>query len=440
MVSRPTAIVNARVFDGTRLRDWTSVRFAEGIITDCATGPTARDGDEVIDAEGGTILPGLIDSHIHLVPGALAQGLTFGVTTALDMFSQADVMAAAKRQAATRPDVADVRSAGIGATAPGGHPSMMYAPFPTLTGPEQAERFVADRAAEGSDYLKIFGPSGTAGPRTMPSLDLDTITALTKAAHSRGLVVVAHINTVAGMGEVVSAGIDVIAHVPVDAELGTALAGRIAEAGIAVGPTLATIENVLGEPGGAAVAADPRLAATLGDAQARRLTSGTPGRRGRGMPPYSRAEENVGRLADAGVTILAGTDAPNPGTVFGASLHRELELLGRCGITPAQALNAATAAPARVFGLADRGQTAPGRRADLILVSGDPLTDITATRAIERIWRAGVPCDRRAFVPDAAETEELNAFDARVAKVVAAVRERRYGAPGQGKLTPHRPS
>ena len=165
-MSKATAIVNARVFDGTRLRDWTSVRFADGIITDCATGPTAQDGDEVIDAEGGTILPGLIDSHIHLVPGALAQGLIFGVTTALDMFSQADVMAVAKQQAGARSDVADVRSAGIGATAPGGHPSMMYAPFPTLTGPEQAEQFVADRVAEGSDYLKIFGPSGTAGPWT----------------------------------------------------------------------------------------------------------------------------------------------------------------------------------------------------------------------------------------------------------------------------------
>jgi imidazolonepropionase-like amidohydrolase len=426
-VSKATTIVNARVFDGTRLRDWTSVRFADGIITDCAAGSAARDGDEVIDAAGGTILPGLIDSHIHLVPGALAQGLTFGVTTALDMFSQAGVMAAARQQAGARPDVADVRSAGIGATAPGGHPSMMYAPFPTLAGPEQAGQFVADRVAEGSDYLKIFGPSGAAGPRAVPSLDLDTITALTKAAHSRGLVVVAHVNSAAGLGEVVSAGIGVVAHVPVDRELDTALAERIAEAAIAVGPTLATIENVLGEPGGAAVAADPRLAGRLGHAQTRRLTLGPSGRRGQ-MPPYSRAEENVGRLASAGVTILAGTDAPNPGTVFGASLHRELELLGRCGITPAQALSAATAAPARVFNLADRGHIASGQRADLVLVSGDPLTDITATRAIERIWRAGVLCDRRAFAASAAEAEELDAFDARVAKVVAAVRERRYGS------------
>ncbi|MFJ1706272.1 amidohydrolase family protein [Kitasatospora sp. NPDC088346] len=436
-MSGATAIVNARVFDGTRMREWTSVRFADGVITDCATGPTARNGDEVIDAQGGTVLPGLIDSHIHLVPGALAQGLAFGVTTALDMFSPADVMAAARQQAGARSDVADVRSAGIGATAPGGHPSTMYAPFPTLTRPEQAEQFVADRVAEGSDYLKVFGPPGATGPWAAPSLDLDTMTALTRAAHGRGLVVVAHVNSVAGVREVVSAGVDVVAHVPVDGDLDRALAERIAEAGIAVGPTLATIENVLGDAGdagdgavagGAAVVADPRPAGTPGGAQVRRLTSGASEQRpGRRLPPYSRAEENVGRLVDAGVTILAGTDAPNPGTVFGASLHRELELLGRCGLTPARVLHAATAAPARVFRLADRGHVAPGGRADLLLVSGDPLTDITAIRAVERIWRAGVLCDRRAFVVTAAEAAELAAFDARVAEAVAAVRGRRYG-------------
>ena len=146
------------------------------------------------------------------------------------------------------------------------------------------------------------------------------------------------------------------------------------------------------------------------------------------MPPYSRAEQNVARLLDAGVTMLAGTDAPNPGTVFGASLHREMELLVGCGMTPAQALSSATAAPASVFNLHDRGCIAPGRRADLLLVSGDPLTDITATRAIKRIWRAGVPCDRRAPVASAADTEEVEAFYAKIAGAVAAVRGRRPGS------------
>ena len=261
-----TTIVNAKVFDGTKLQDWTSVRFADGLITKCSAASAAQEGDEVIDAGGGTVLPGLIDAHVHLVPGALAQSLTFGVTTVLDMFSKPDLVASAKEQAGSRPDVADVRSSGVGATAPGGHPSMMYAPFPTLTAADQAEQFVAERIAAGSDYLKII--SGTGG--LWPSLDPETIQALVIAAHARGLLVVAHVSSTAGVEEVVSAGVDVVAHVPANAELDKALVERMAEAGIVVGPTLATIENTLGEPGGAAVAGDPRLAEALGDAWARR--------------------------------------------------------------------------------------------------------------------------------------------------------------------------
>ena len=129
-----TTIVNAKVFDGTTSQDWTSVRFADGLITECSPVSAAREGDEVIDAGGGTVLPGLIDAHVHLVPGALAQSLTFGVTTVLDMFSQPGLVASAKEQAGSRPDVADVRSAGIGATAPGGHPSLRRSSHPRLRG------------------------------------------------------------------------------------------------------------------------------------------------------------------------------------------------------------------------------------------------------------------------------------------------------------------
>jgi imidazolonepropionase-like amidohydrolase len=92
-VAAATMIVNAKVFDGTKSQDWTSVRFADGLITECSAASAVHEGDVVIDAGGGTVLPGLIDAYMHLVPGALAQSLTFGVTTVLDMFSKPGLVA-----------------------------------------------------------------------------------------------------------------------------------------------------------------------------------------------------------------------------------------------------------------------------------------------------------------------------------------------------------
>jgi imidazolonepropionase-like amidohydrolase len=421
-----TAIVNAKVFDGAGVTDLTSVRFASGVITDCSATDTTRPGDEVIDAAGGTLLPGLIDTHVHLAPGALAQSLTFGVTTVLDMFSTPDVVAAARLAAASGTDVADMRSAGVGATAPGGHPSMMYDPFPTVDRVGGAELFVADRIADGVDYLKVFCGAGGRGP----SLSTQTVRALVDAAHAHSRIVVAHVNSTAGVDQALSSGVDVIAHIPADSELEQAVAERIARAGVAVVPTLATIENTFGGvggegvPAGLAVVADPRLTEALGRWARTRLVSESSAvaARHRRVNRPSAAAASIRRLADAGALLLAGTDAPNPGTVFGASLHRELELLVLNGVRPADALAAATSGPARVFGLADRGEVAVGKRADLLLVSGDPLADITATRGIRRIWRRGRAVRRRPFEPTAAEAAEAAAFDARIAATVASVR------------------
>ena len=95
--------------------------------------------------------------------------------------------------------------------------------------------------------------------------------------------------------------------------------------------------------------------------------------------------------------ILAGTDAINPGTAHGASIHRELELLVAAGLSPSEALAAATSVPATIFGLAGRGRIAPGARADLVLVDGDPTTDIKATRRIVGVWKQGRAIDRDAY-------------------------------------------
>jgi len=111
-----------------------------------------------------------------------------------------------------------------------------------------------------------------------------------------------------------------------------------------------------------------------------------------------RLNESVRRLASAGVTILAGTDAfGNPPTTPGLSVHEELVALVDAGLSPQSALAAATSEPARVFGLADRGRIAAGLRADLLLVRGDPTRDINATRRIVGVWKLGIAADREAF-------------------------------------------
>jgi imidazolonepropionase-like amidohydrolase len=97
----------------------------------------------------------------------------------------------------------------------------------------------------------------------------------------------------------------------------------------------------------------------------------------------------VEALHRAGRRILAGTDASSPGTAHGASLHDELSLLVQAGLSPAAALTAATSAPAAALGLPDRGALTPGMRADLVLVHGDPELDITRTRDVAQVWRAG---------------------------------------------------
>lgn len=88
--------------------------------------------------------------------------------------------------------------------------------------------------------------------------------------------------------------------------------------------------------------------------------------------------------------LLSGTDSP----IYGAALHRDLELLTLAGLSPREALIAGTSAAADAFGLPDRGRIAPGLRADLLMVDGNPLEDIKATRRIRKIWKTGVEVER----------------------------------------------
>ncbi|MGD0066728.1 MAG: amidohydrolase family protein [Streptosporangiaceae bacterium] len=355
-----TAVTNVRVFDGRQLRPaGTVVIEADRIGFDGAAAGT-------VDGEGGVLLPGLIDAHVHLHGRHTLELLaSFGVTTAFDMACAPPELVDSLRGV---PGLTDIRSAGTPAVAPGS----VHSRIPVtgqrglISGPDQAARFVADRLAEGSDYIKII--VGNPGP----SHDQATLDALTAAAREHSKLTVAHASSYEAVEMAQRARVSVLTHVPLDKALDeTAAAAAVADGRILI-PTLAMMEGVVAQ---CTPLAPPPAAPPGAD--------------------YAAARQSVTVMYRAGVPILAGTDANAAAGVpaaisHGVSLHHELELLVDAGLSTVDALRAATSRPAHYFGLADRGVIEPGRRADLVLIDGNPLQDITATRSIRRIWCGGV--------------------------------------------------
>jgi adenine deaminase len=158
---------------------------------------------------------------------------------------------------------------------------------------------------------------------------------------------------------------------------------------------LSVLESVCNQSPGLRVLNDAKLGPYILPAYVKQLQGNiNHGREGKCMI----AIDAIVPLAVAHVPILAGTDAGNPGTAPGASLHGELEYRVAAGLTPLEALVTATSASATAFRLSDRGRIAPGLRADLVLINGNPVEDIRATRDLKEIWKAGVPLDRQQWL------------------------------------------
>jgi imidazolonepropionase-like amidohydrolase len=115
----------------------------------------------------------------------------------------------------------------------------------------------------------------------------------------------------------------------------------------------------------------------------------TPADFARGRRLWSKLLELVRVYDEEGVPLLVGSDLPNPWVVPGASLHREMELLVSAGIAPLRVLAMATQGAANAFGWSDAGRLAPGQRADIVVLAGDPAQDIRDTRRIEAVYVAG---------------------------------------------------
>ncbi|MFB6285754.1 MAG: amidohydrolase family protein [Candidatus Bipolaricaulia bacterium] len=392
------ALTGARLVDGTHGEPLANATILVRNERIQAVGPASNveipDNAKVRDLAGMTVLPGLIDSHVHFgVPEAPSYEAYQNVSIPSIIWRTAR-MFPSHRRAFIQNGVTSIKSVGdvypwivnvkrsiananLGGprvfaagpvfTAPGGHPvSTIYQGNDYLIenaarqvdDPKRARQEVQALAQGGVDFIKAIYEAG--GPQNeLPRLDPQVLKAIIDEAHAQGLKVTVHTSTPSEVRDVVELGADGIEHGVTNGEsLSEETIQLLSERNVAYDPTLSVIE--------AQVELTDRPTEVLKEAQA-----------------------TVKALDQAGVTIVAGTDVGNPGLKFGPSLHRELELLVESGMTSKEAIQAATRNAARWLEGDDLGTVEPRKLADLTIVAGNPLDDIAQTRQVRMVIKDG---------------------------------------------------
>lgn len=420
---------DVRLFDGTSAlaREHQDVEVNGGrVVAVKPTGETPPVSARVIEGAGKTLLPGLVDAHVHITaPGSApwrlvrpspehnaAANLYAGVTTAYDLSGRSS------DTHALREAIADGKAFGprlyltdSSISQHEGHPVPAVkelAPFPLsllipalivqVKGPEDASAAVEGIAAKNVDYLKIILddlPPGT------PVLDRPTLKALVDEGHRRGLFVLVHSGTARQAVMAAEAGADALAHTVYRDELSVEDARVIARRKI---PVIATVEGFYATASIARGSYAPSpLDVELHPSSWLEPVTGPAAKEEVSKSPVLSAlmegvlagepflAANLRRLHAEGVILLVGSDSPLPGTYPGSGLHNELSVLvKKVGLPAGEVLLGATSRAARLF-LKDPafGSIEPGKVADLLLVKGNPLEDIDATRAIVAVFQEG---------------------------------------------------
>ncbi|MCI0436638.1 MAG: amidohydrolase family protein [Gemmatimonadetes bacterium] len=395
------AQASVRAFTGMRLIDGTDrapIANATLVVRDgriIAAGPTGDvrvpDGAERIDLSGRTVMPGLINTHGHVNDAArdLRVYAAYGVTTVFSLGGESPaVFAARAEQAGSALDRARVFVSG---------------PVLAPTTPAEARTQVAGLAGQRVDFAKIRVDDNLGTTVKMPP---EVYRAVIDAAHAHGLRVAAHLFYLADAKGLVEAGADFLAHSVRDAPVDDALIRAMRSAGVCLSPTLMREVSTFVYESTPDFFSDPQFlehanmewVSMLRDpARQQSVRSSTSAQRYKAA--LEIANRNVKRLADGGVTIAMGTDTGPTGRFQGWFELMELERMVDAGLTPRQALTAATRDAARCMQVdADLGTLEPGRWADFVVLGADPLADIRNVRRIEAVHVAGNRA--RARVPE----------------------------------------
>ena len=381
----------ARVFDGVSehaIEDG-AVLVEDGRIASVGSVADLPAGAEITDLGDATILPGLIDAHVHLVWSASAEPhevveresraltalrcannaalhLRAGVTTVRDVGAtdglSIDVARAVGLGVLRGPRVI---AAGRAIAMTGGHGWFLGR---EADGAEAVRHAVRSELKAGATCIKLMASGGVYGHAEepgSPQLTVEELRVAVEEAHKAGRRVAAHAYSIEAIGNALDAGVDSIEH---GSFIDRDTAGRMRESGTYLVPTM-SVYRAMSERG-------PELGAPE---YIRRKTAEVLG-----------ASREAFRLAlEAGVPVAAGTDCGAPGHPHG-TLPEELMLMVESGASPIQALRFGTSAAADLLGLGDEvGSLEPGKRADLLAVDGDPTSEILALRDVRLVLRDG---------------------------------------------------
>jgi imidazolonepropionase-like amidohydrolase len=369
------------------------------------------DGAPVRDLGGAFVMPGLINLHGHVgntvdftqdakfhtresIEKDLGTYAAYGVTTVLSMGTDQDtVFGVRDAQADGRPKMARIHTVGQGLMLEGGYGGLAGATNGVST-PEEAVAEVNKQIDKKVSLVKLWLDSELG---TMPKMSPAITKAIIDAAHKRDTRVVAHVFYLADAKRLVDQGVDALVHSVRDKPVDQALIDAMKTKGVwQAAATLSREASMFAYASTPDFASDPfftrGVSATTVD-----LMKSPERQKAQAARPhhdqypafYETAKANLKRLADAGVKYGFGTDAGPPGRFPGYSEHWELSAMVEAGLTPLQALTAATGTAAEFLGVDDVGRLERGRWADLVVLDGNPVDDIRNTRKIRAVLIGG---------------------------------------------------